>query len=84
MTIEPGNARNKNVKKGKEKTMRTKTEELTSIRNEVLEVAEGRETPETDTLVYRMFGSLTKEMAQGVVIGINLAIREIARIDNKN
>ena len=64
--------------------MRTKTEELTSIRDQVLEVAEGIAPPETDTLVYRMFGGLSREMAQGLVIGLNVAIREIARIDNKN
>jgi hypothetical protein len=64
--------------------MRTKTEELTAIRDEVITVAEGTATPEADTLVYRMFGSLSKEIAQGIVIGLNLAIREIARPDNKN
>ena len=64
--------------------MRTKIEELTAIRDEVISVAEGRAKPETDTLVYRMFGSLSKETAQGVVIGLNLAIREVARRDNKN
>jgi len=64
--------------------MRTKTEELTAIRDCVLDVAEGTAPPQTDTLVYRMFGSLSKETAQGVVIGLNLAIREVARTDNKN
>ena len=64
--------------------MRTKTEELTAIRDMVLEVEEyGLDAP-NDTLVYRMFGSLTKERAQGLVIGLNVAIREIARTDNKN
>ena len=63
--------------------MRTKTEELTAIRDMVLEVEEyGLDAP-NDTLVYRMFGSLTKERAQGLIIGLNVAIREIARTDNK-
>ena len=64
--------------------MRTKTEELTSIRDAVIEVAELGEAAQKDTLVYRMFGSLTKERAQGLVIGLNVAIREVARTDNKN
>ena len=63
--------------------MRTKTEELTAIRDMVLEVEEyGLDAP-NDTLVYRMFGSLTKERAQGLVIGLNVAIRELSRSDNK-
>ncbi len=64
--------------------MRTTTEELTSIRDQVLQVAEGTARPETDNLVYRMFGSLIKEVAQGRVIGLNIAIREVTRIANKN
>lgn len=63
--------------------MRTQSEELTSIRDQVLRVAEGTATPEIDTLVYRMFGNLTRERAQGLVIGLNLAIREVARTANK-
>lgn len=63
--------------------MRTKTEELTAIRDMVLEVEQyGLDAP-NDTLVYRMFGSLTKERAQGLVIGLNVAIRELGRMDNK-
>ncbi len=64
--------------------MRTKTEELTAIRDMVFEVAEKGTGAASDTLVYRMFGSLSKEMAQGLVIGLNVAIREISRNDNKN
>jgi len=63
--------------------MRTKTEELTAIRDMVLEVeGYGLDAP-NDTLVYRMFGSLTKARAQGLVIGLNVAIRELSRSDNK-
>ena len=63
--------------------MRTKTEELTSIRDAVIEVAEFGEAAPKDTLVYRMFGSLNKDQAQGLVIGLNVAIRELFRTDNK-
>ena len=63
--------------------MRTKTEELTAIRDMVLEVEEFGNSAPHDTLVYRMFGSLSKEQAQGLIIGLNIAIRELARIDNK-
>lgn len=63
--------------------MRTKTEELTAIRDMVLEVENyGTDAPH-DTLVYRMFGSISKEQAQGLIIGLNIAIRELARIENK-
>lgn len=63
--------------------MRTKTEELTAIRDMVLEVEEFGNSAPHDTLVYRMFGSLTKDRAQGLVIGLNVAIRELSRSDNK-
>jgi len=57
--------------------MRTKKEELTLIRDYLLPMSEGFKITEHDTLIYRMFGSLSKEQAQGVVIGLNLAIREM-------
>jgi hypothetical protein len=58
--------------------MKTRRQELTTIRDYVIALAEGRATKEIDKTIYQMFGSLTKEQAQGLVIGLNLAIREIA------
>lgn len=63
--------------------MRSTQDELITIRDYLIKVAEGTQSEEIDTLVYRMFGSLSKEKAQGVVIGLNVAIRELARPDNK-
>ena len=64
--------------------MRTKTQELTAIRNAVMEVAElGLKAPRYP-LVYRTFGSLSKEQAQGLVVGLNVAIRLLYRKDKED
>ena len=55
--------------------------EMIAIRDDVLAVALGKASQEIDTKVYRMFGSLTKERAEGVVIGLNCAIREMISTD---
>lgn len=47
------------------------------IREMVRRVAEGTATTEQDTLVYQMFGSLTKEEAEGIVIGLTFALSNL-------
>ncbi len=51
-----------------------KRAEATKIREMVAQVANGTATVETDTEVYRMFGSLGKKEAMGVVIGITFML----------
>jgi hypothetical protein len=55
----------------------SKKAEVKAIREMVAQVANGTATKETDTLVYRMFGSLGKKEAMGVVIGISFMLSMI-------
>jgi hypothetical protein len=55
----------------------SKKAEIRAIREMVAQVANGTATQETDTQVYRMFGSLGKKEAMGVVIGITFMLSVI-------
>jgi hypothetical protein len=56
--------------------MKTKREELAEIRDMVEQVARGtaKFNSDIDLEVFRMFGSMSKEMAVGVAIGITFAL----------
>lgn len=60
-----------------------KRQEATKIREMVAQVANGTATKETDTRVYRMFGSLSKSEAMGVVIGITFMLSVLATAQGK-
>lgn len=57
--------------------MKTDREQLTEIRDMVGRVGRGCQTQEEDTQVYRMFGSLSKDIASGVAQGITFALSNI-------
>lgn len=59
--------------------MRTKREELAEIRDMVEQVARGtaKFSSDNDLEVFRMFGSMTKEIAAGVAIGITFALHNL-------
>ena len=51
--------------------------EMTEIRNMVAGIYEHTAGIETRQKVYEMFGSITDDMAKGIVIGLNMALREL-------
>jgi len=59
--------------------MKTKREELAEIRDMVERVGTGNEPEgsEVDLQVFRMFGSMSQEMAAGIAIGITFALHNL-------
>jgi len=55
----------------------TKRKEITEVRDMAARVSERTEDIDTSMKVYDMFGSLNADMAKGIVIGLNLALREL-------
>jgi len=55
----------------------TKRSEITEIRDMAARVSERTEDIDTSMKVYEMFGSINADMASGIVIGLNLALREL-------
>ena len=51
--------------------------EITEIRDMVAEFYEETATIKTFHEIYLMFGSITDDMAKGIVIGLNMALREL-------
>jgi len=56
---------------------KTQRKEITKIRDMVARIYEHTALVETHQKVYEMFGSLTDDMAKGIVIGLNMALREL-------
>ena len=54
-----------------------KRSEITEIRDMAARVSERTEDIDTSMKVYEMFGSISADMAKGIVIGLNLALREL-------
>jgi len=54
-----------------------KRAEITEIRDMAAMVAERTEDIDTSMKIYEMFGSINADMAKGIVIGLNLALREL-------
>jgi len=54
-----------------------KRAEITEIRDMAARVYERTEDIDTSMKMYEMFGSINADMAKGIVIGLNLALREL-------
>lgn len=66
-------------KSGKQKVV----EFLTEARGVASLVADGCATPEQDLWLYRMVGSISKEMARGIQIGCNLALQNMHVVNDE-
>ena len=61
--------------------MKTRRTQLTEIRDMVVSVEEfGLNSPH-DLVVFEMFGSVSREMAKGLIMGLNIAIREALAVE---
>uniref|UniRef100_A0A6H2A592 Uncharacterized protein n=1 Tax=viral metagenome TaxID=1070528 RepID=A0A6H2A592_9ZZZZ len=54
-----------------------KRSEITEIRDMAARVSERTEDIDTSMKVYEMFGSINADMAKGIVIGLNMVLREL-------
>ena len=54
-----------------------KRSEITEIRDMAAKVSERTEDIDTSMKMYEMFGSINADMARGIVIGLNLVLREL-------
>lgn len=55
----------------------TQRKEITEIRDMVARIYEHSNDIESSQKVYEMFGTVTNDMAKGIVIGLNMALREL-------
>jgi hypothetical protein len=59
--------------------METKREQVTHIRDMVQSVANGEQMvgSQVDLQVYRMFGSISRDQASGIVLGLNMWLKNM-------
>ena len=55
----------------------TKRSEITEIRDMAARVSERTEDIDTSMKMYEMFGSINADTAKGIVIGLNMVLREL-------